>query len=197
MPPKCAIDRRGRRVVPCARPTGAPAVRRVRSACEHVDDSEVWHNAPLENGLRRSECTSFNATCGDDSVDLMRYCVPQVYGDVGARDEVWGVVTRERAEARSGKHNLGDRHVSRIDGLLRASSSSPLPALHEPTADSARPWTVAVGSHDATVDRLVVSASADPFDSWPTIRGEYPVMVRRPDDSTDFYASVATDSESE
>lgn len=159
--------------------------------CEHVDDSEPWHNAPLVNGLRRSECTSFNATCGDDAPDLMRYCVPQVYGDVGARDEVWGVVTRERAEARSGTHNLGGRRVSRVDGVLRVSTPDNPP---QPPIPTARPRTVQ-SSHDAATDRLVVSASADPFDAWPTIDSEYPVMVRRPDDPAVFYASVATDSE--
>ena len=190
--PECAAVH-PRDVVRCAKPTGSPPVRRARSACEHVDDSEVWHNEPLQGtgGLRRSECTSFNATCGDDSEVLLRHCLPEVYDD---RNEVEAVVMRERAEAADGKHNMGDRRLRRTDGLFfehcKCDGRFHLPAINT-DADT----TVCL--RDASHTRLTASASADPFDSWPTIRSEFPIMVRRPDDPSDFYSSLASSSETE
>ena len=166
-----------------ASPSATPYVRRER-ACEHVDDSEVQHN----HGHTRQECTSFNATCADDADDLLRHCLPEVYVD---HSEVRKVIEQERALSLDKRFNMGSQRYSRFNdfGYLQRECSKKKPCerhdVDNNDEDDRKEEVIYRNTGDP--GRIRVSAAADPFDVYPTIRAEYPVMVRRPENYAALY----------
>lgn len=209
-----------------------PYNRSYRPGCDHSTDDGDWHNYhesfDEETGLphvRWTEATSFNATCGDDSDQLLRYCLPEVFVDHAA---VTNHIAKERKYAVDPRFNLGkERRTRFIDydylermndikqrsikpsgyhnhhhDASRTMRSVPHPSSAyrigqfvvgtDPRASmSNAPAYDALRHSDRGRDTLpnltarqpMVSASADVFDVWPMMESEYPVMVRRPENS--------------
>ncbi len=162
-----------------AKPSASPYVKRMR-LCEHMDDSEVMHNLSRS----RSECTSYNATCADDADDLLRHCLPEVYVD---HKEVRDSIAKERAESLDPRFNMGNMRYSRFNDYAYVAARDKHVGHVSIIKNEVVDDVVVLASGDASKRGPVVGADADPFDVWPTIRSEFPVMVRRPDDYSKLY----------
>lgn len=204
-----------------------PYNRSYRPGCDHSTDDGDWHNYhesfDEETGqphVRRTEATGFNATCGDDSDQLLRHCLPEVFVDHTA---VTNHIAKERKYAMDPRFNLGKERRTRFvdydylermndikrrsvkgwrpqqeratieDGVPRPSSayrigqyvvgSDPRVETMSDVQGHAHKQNKYVDSPNLTARQPMASASADVFDVWPTIESEYPVMVRRPENS--------------
>lgn len=173
-------------------PSASPYLRKTRT-CEHADDYGLRHNVHPHGvkaeGYLRAECTSYNATCADDADALLRHCLPEVYVD---HSEVRDSIRKERAEALDARFNMGQRRVSRFNDYEYVVKKE------RASCDSCKRGSVAQreatpGPHgvlkrgDAMRQQPIVGADADVFDTWPEIRSEFPIMVRRPDDYSKLY----------
>jgi len=150
--------------------------------CEHVDDSEIQHNEKV----KRQECTSYNATCADDADMLLRHCLPEVFVNLSEVDDV---IKRERKLALDKRFNMGTQRYSRFNDFDYIKRQCDKKHVCEHTQrERQKEDKQVIYSATSNPGNIRVSADTDPFDAWPTIRSEYPVMVRRPEDFTQLYA---------
>lgn len=156
---------------------------RYRSCEHHTDDGYIHTTCDVsEDGNishARCECTSYNATCGDDSSDLLRMCLPQLFPD---HDSVTKSIMWERSHALDKYHNFQNERRTRFVDPQHVIRMASLHTDEHREKDSSE-----IDNHDVEVisrsdiSKLpMMSASADVFDVYPTINSEYPIMVRRP-----------------
>lgn len=185
-------------------PSPSPAIPKTRPCCQHVDDYGKWHNMQrttydergrkIRHGYFANECTSFNATCGEDADDLMRFCIPEVFVD---HAEVRDHIAAERALSTDTRFNMGNQRYSRFNdyryvGPERFQRNTEVEDLRqrqraEKLEEDRRLMRVVSVRGDQAVWQPKVSAAADVFDVWPTVDSEFPVMMRRPEDYTLLY----------
>ena len=165
-------------------------------ACEHTDDSNAKHNEYLHGdhsmGIALSEATTYNATCGNDSADLLKHCLPEVFVD---HAEVRNTIQQENALVADIRYNMGNQRYCRFnDYAYVAKQENAFCATavqqrqgqqRQNTNTSRRPYLM--GSGNAMKQQPWVTANADVFDVWPEIVSAYPVMVRRPENYATLY----------
>jgi hypothetical protein len=95
-----------------------PYNRSFRPGCDHSTDDGDWHNyhesfdePSGQPHVLRTEATGFNATCGDDSDQLLRHCLPEVFVDHAA---VTQHIAKERKCATDPRFNLGKERRTRF-----------------------------------------------------------------------------------